>query len=141
MNRDQIDFHRINAIHEGVHLRLLNWARWVRPNHARSGLQPMFRQYRSTETVSDPQDAHIPVDPIDGHDVEKVVVGLPEKHMTALQWGYVYPWIPLWRVRRELAVTEVALNELMNMGRSMVKNRLRVIQKNDMMPQIRSGTR
>lgn len=141
MNREQIDFHQVSLIHEETHERLLNWARWVRPNHARSGLQPMFRQYRSTETVSDPQQARIPVDPMDGHEVEKVVTSLPEKHMVALQWSYVYPWVPLWRVRRELAVTEAALNALMDGGRSMVKNRLKSISIRVRMPQIQPGTR
>jgi hypothetical protein len=65
----------------------------------------------------------LPIDSLDGHRLEKLVIGLPDKHRAALQWSYVRPYIPVHRVRRILGVTAPGLFELVHAARAMIRNR------------------
>jgi hypothetical protein len=80
----------------------------------------MFREYR--HGYEEPQPGSN-VDSLDGHTVEKMVVRLPEKHRTVLQWWYVRPYIPVQRVRKALGLTTPALYELVHDARAMLRNR------------------
>lgn len=124
MKREFIDFHSVEPAHIAVHERLLNWARWVRPGRGHTGLHPMFRQFRRTETVLDPTPAHIPIDSADGMLIEKAVIKLPDAQKGALQWHYVFPFIEVGKACRLLAVSGPGLQELVRTGRTMLKNRL-----------------
>ena len=80
----------------------------------------MFRQYRA-EGYHEVMGG-MPIDSLDGHRLEKLVVSLPEKHRTLLQWAYTRPYIPVHRVRKALGLTERDLHEMLHSARTMVKN-------------------
>ena len=120
MKRDQIDFHEVRPEHLAIHDRLLNWARWCCGGSRGSDVLPMFRGYKPERYPE--ANPWIPVDSLDGHRLEKLVVTLPEKHRTLLQWWYVRPYIPVHRVRKALGLTERDLHEMLHSARTMVKN-------------------
>ena len=124
MKRDQIDFHAVRFQHEAIHLRLLNWARWANSGRGRATCMPMFRLYRPSNTQIQVEPS-IPIDTLDGSNMEKAVAALPEKHMGAIRWSYVYStWgVSIFKACRVLAVRQDTLNELVHDGRSMLKNR------------------
>ena len=123
MKRDDIDFHRVAALHQATHERLLNWARCVSQSSSTGSCQPMFRQYRSTE-VWHTKIVGVAPDTIDGMRIEKEVAKLPEKHAHATRWCYVFPWRDERKVCRILAVTRDGLQGLITDSRSMLRNRL-----------------
>lgn len=124
MKRDAaIDFHRVAEVHLKIHDRLLNWARYVGPNGGGLSALPMFRLYISTEHYESPVGPSIPVDSLDGHEMEKAVAKLPEKHAMAIRWYYVFPGVHPGKVCRGLAVSAAGLQGLVTDGRSMLKNR------------------
>jgi hypothetical protein len=122
MGRDPVDFFEIRQGHGDIHSRLLNWARCVRVGRGGGQVSPMFRGYRQDNGNHDVA-APIPVNSLDGWAVEKLVVALPEKHRTLVQWYYVYPVIPVLRVRKALGLTTPALYELLHDARAMLRNR------------------
>lgn len=127
MKREPIDdLHRVKFIHEGVHDRLLNWARWCISGQRGASSSPMFRHYKAPRyrnSVDD--DIRIPIDTLQASETEKIVGSLPEKHRDAIRWFYVTSriGIGIWQAQRELAVQRDTLVKLIHDGRSMVKNR------------------
>lgn len=123
MRRDLIDFHTVNDRHQAIHARLQNWGLAQR-NSGRRDCASMFRGYRAPDDfLADDRAARIPVDQLDASDVQKGLRMLPEPHRHALQWAYVWPFVPAWRVRRWIGVTEAALLQLVIDGRDMLVNR------------------
>ena len=125
MKRDAIDFHEIRPHHQAVHDLLLNWSRYVMGG--RGGLTqatPMFRNYRSSEVWSG-HEPGIPINTLDGSEMERAVHKLPEKHCAAIRWHYVYSLkgCSIFRACRVLGVRQDTLNELVHDGRAMLKNR------------------
>jgi hypothetical protein len=121
MRRDPIDLHAVKPIHLVIHDRLNNWARWCKGGTRGSAMQPMFRTYREYAYVEPV--VSIPIDSLDGHRVEKLVIGLPEKHRTVLQWAYVHTYIPVRKVCQAVAVPYRDLPEMLHDARAMVRNR------------------
>jgi hypothetical protein len=123
MNRDlETDLHCVRHEHLAIHERLANWARYVRDSRPGQAVAPMFRGYRSSEVwISDAP--RVPIDTLDGHQMEKAVSKLPEKHRDAIRWSYVYVWIHPGKIQRGLGVTRLGLVGLIHDGRSMLKNR------------------
>jgi hypothetical protein len=124
MKRDAIDFHSVPWEHRHIHARLENWSRYVSSGRGGSACAPMFRHYRSTDVWQNIEPA-IPVDSLDGSAIEKAVGKLPEKHMVAVRWQYVYSFwgVSYWKVCRHLAVRPDTLQRLVHDGRTMLKNR------------------
>lgn len=125
MKRDAIpDFHAVRSDHMGIHDRLCNWSRYVSSGRGRSSTMPMFRFYRSTDTWTE-ADPRMPIDTLDGSRIEREVAKLPEKHMGAVRWSYVYSlWgVSVFRACRVLAVNQTTLSQLVHDGRAMLKNR------------------
>lgn len=120
------DMHRVKFIHEAVHDRLINWARWCNGGRGGSSSAPMFRHYRAPKYQNAADQIRIPVDGLDAADIEKIVGLLPDKHRDAIRYFYVYSHrgMGLWQAVRGLAVTRDTLVRLIHDGRSMVKNRL-----------------
>lgn len=116
MKRDT-DFFHVAARHEAIHLRLINWARWCRPNFSAS-IHPMFRACKPSQQweASEPRQ---PVDSIDAQRIEKSVSALPERHKHAIRWSYVYRIAP-GRVCRELGVSHEGLMGLVEDGRDLL---------------------
>jgi DNA-directed RNA polymerase specialized sigma24 family protein len=124
VNRDPIDFHAVRFQHEAIHLRLLNWARWAGSGRGGTVTTPMFRLYRTSDTWCPPEPS-IPIDSLDGHKMEKAVAKLPEKHMCAIRWQYVFSerGMSIYKACRVLAVRQDTLHQLVQDARSMLKNR------------------
>lgn len=120
MKRDAVDLYHVREAHQGIHDRLINWARWVRPRGGVGDVLPMFVGYRPNGYHE--VQARVPVDSLDGLRIERLVVRLPDKHRTVLQWFYVRPYIPVRKVRQALGLTFDDLHELIHDARSMLKN-------------------
>ena len=114
----------IDPAHEAIHQRLVNWARWVRPNGFCHDVHPMFRKaLTSRQWDTDPY-IHVACDTIDAQRLEKIVVSLPTKHKIVLKWYYVAP-IDYRKVCRKLAMNLDGLTLLLKDARTMVKNNYR----------------
>jgi hypothetical protein len=85
----------------------------------------MFKLYRCPDTWIDAQ-PRIPIDTLDGSRMETAVGKLPEKHMGAVRWSYVYSgWgVSVFKACRVLAVNQAGLDQLVNDGRTMLRNRI-----------------
>ena len=120
------DLARIAARHEAINKRLEEWARWVKVTPRMMPQQPMFRFAKSNarQWEIDPP-IHIEINTLAAHEVEKAVASLPEKHRTALRWFYVFPYIQIHIVRRELGLTKDALCQMIEDSRDMLRNMLK----------------
>jgi DNA-directed RNA polymerase specialized sigma24 family protein len=116
-----VDYSQIKPEHEEIHLRLQNWARWARGGSSALS-HPMWRFFREKESSESAPLDHIPVNSLDAHMLEKLVVGLPEKQRHAVRWWYVYANNPK-QAAKLLGVTMDALSELVHDARTMLKNR------------------
>lgn len=120
MPRQAVDFGYVEEKHRGIHMRLEEWAIWVKPRR-HSAIHPMFRQYRSPETWIAPE-AKRSVDPLVAQATEKAVTSLPETHRAAVQWCYVFRTHPR-RMCQALGVRPEELGKLIRDGRQMLINR------------------
>src|SRR4051794_9226888 len=119
--RDAVDFYEIRPAHVEIHARLMNWARWARGGRGGGAMLPMFQNYRA-EGYHELAVAGTPIDTLDAVALQKLFVGVPEKHRWALQWSYVSPFIHPAKVCRVLAISRAGLGELVHDGRAMIKN-------------------
>lgn len=121
-----IDLNHIPARHDAINLRLEEWARYVRVKPQAWPVSPMFRGYMSKARQWEAEPViHIEINTLSAFEIERAVSILPPKHRTALRWSYVWPWVPVGKVRRELGVTMDGLGELIQDGRTMLVNRLK----------------
>jgi hypothetical protein len=125
MNRDLPDFHTVAHEHLSIHDRLENWRRYVSAGGRTSWTSPMFKGYRPERDNGYAVEPRIPIDSLDGHEIEKAVGKLPEKNRDAIRWSYVFSYIPAPKVQATLGVTKAGLVALVHDGRSMLKNRSR----------------
>lgn len=118
-----IDYNHVPDHHKAIHERLENWRRWVivRPHGWQTA--PMFRMYQSKARQWEAPVIQNPVDTLDAVLLEKAVAALPEKHREAIRWNYVHAGNPL-AMARTLAVSKQGLADLVDSGRTMLKNRL-----------------
>lgn len=130
--KEHIDLNHVPARHDAINLRLEEWARYVRVSPKVWACQPMFRLYKSKARQWE-VDPHIPVsiNTLAAHEIERAVSILPPSHRTAIRWCYVFSFVPVGKVRRELGVTNDALAQLIHDARSMLINRLKekIIEK------------
>lgn len=118
-----VDFNHVADHHKAIHARLENWRRWVtvRPHGWQTA--PMFRMYQSKARQWEAPVIQNPVDALDAVLVEKTVASLPEKQRDAIRWSYVHAGNPL-AMARALAVSKQGLADLVDSGRTMLKNKL-----------------
>jgi hypothetical protein len=122
VKREPIDLHAVKPIHLVIHDRLLNWALWCRGGlRGGSTMSPMFIGFRAG--YEEAPVIQMPIDCLDGHRVEKIVVSLPERHRTILQWSYVHSHIPVRKVCQALGVPYRDLPDMIHDARAMVRNR------------------
>ena len=116
----------IPARHDAINIRLEEWAKWVRVNPQRWGMQPMFRMYQSKarQWEADPV-IRIEINTLAASEIERAVSFLPDRHRTAIRWFYVWPWVPDNAVRREIGATRAELESLINDARDIICNRLK----------------
>jgi hypothetical protein len=121
MRRDSIDFHAVPTAHERIHVRLEDWAHWLKNTPGAPQSSPMFKDYRS----SDQWEAREPskcVSVLDCQKIERGVSMLPEKHAKAIRWSYVFKFKPI-KARAWIGCTYEELVELVDDGRQMLINR------------------
>ena len=116
-----IDYNHIPAHHEAIHERLENWARWVRVRPHGWATHPMWRKALTSKQWEVSPAVPVTVNTLDAADMEKAVSALPVKHREAVRWSYVYGRDPL-AMARTLAVSKQGLADLVDSGRTMLKN-------------------
>lgn len=118
-----IDFHKVEEKHAGIHARLVNWARWCNGSGGPSQ-SPMFRLFVSPARARGGEIAHfsVPVDKSDAIRIAKAVIALPEQHRAAINWSYVRPVSPR-RAASSIGTTLEGLALLVKDGRQMLVNR------------------
>ena len=119
------DFSRIPARHDAINLRLEHWAAWVSVRPQAWKTQPMFRQYRSHAWQWERPEIKAQINTIEASETERAVSTLPEQHRTVIRWLYVWPWVPVNAVRRDLGLTRVELASMAVDARDMVIDRLK----------------
>lgn len=123
MRREEhIDYHLVADHHVGIHMKLEQWARWVRVRPHGWQTAPMFRQYRSKAFQWHTPEIRPQINTLEAVEMEKAVSRLPEKHRDAIRWAYVWQLSPVAEARR-LGVTKQGLMELIQSARSMLNNR------------------
>ena len=120
---ETVDYNHIPAHHEAIHERLMNWERWVRVRPQGWFTHPMFRMYQSKARQWEAPVIQNPVNTIDAALIEKAVYALPDKHRSAVRWWYVYRRDPV-AMARNLGVSKQGLADLVEAGRTMLKNRI-----------------
>lgn len=125
-NRGHVDYQHIAPEHQAIHARLQNWRRWLGVGGMAWTAHPMWRHLKEKEERESGR-VTVSVDAIDGHQVEKAVYALPEKHRFAIRWWYVFSGNPS-AAARHAAVTKERLAELVKEGRTMLCNRLQPIE-------------
>ena len=83
----------------------------------------MFRMYQSKARQWHAPVIQTPVDTLDAVLVGKAVAALPEKHRDAIRWWYVHAGNPV-AMARTLGVSKQGLADLVDVGRTMLQNRL-----------------
>lgn len=118
-----VDFNHVPASQLEIHDRLANWAKWCKPCH-HSSVLAMFKGYRPY-LYPESGSGGIPVNSLQAAEVQKVMKDIPEKQRIAVQWCYILRTGPT-KMCRELGVNKEGLMELINQGRTMISNRLKV---------------
>jgi len=59
--------HHIDPVHEVIHSRLINWARYVKVTGGGGFIQPMWKQGKSSRQWDESPHINIEVDTLDGH--------------------------------------------------------------------------
>ena len=119
------DFSRIPARHDAINLRLEHWGQWVSVKPQGWGIQPMFRQYRSHAWQWHMPEIKAKVNTLEASETERAVSHLQDPHRSILRWLYVWPWVPVNAVRRDLGLTRAQMIALADDARDLVINRLR----------------
>ena len=120
---DYVDFCYVPQHQEAMHARLGNWGRWVCVRPHGWFTHPMFRHFRASKQWEASPYIGTPVNTLDAAVLEKAVYALPEKHREAIRWWYVCRRDPV-GMARILGVSKQGLADLVNAGRTMLKNRL-----------------
>lgn len=122
MRRDETDFFYVADGQLAIHNRLENWARYVDAKGITWQQGPIWKLGRSNRRQWDVPELRPPVDTLDGGKLEIAVRALPDPHMCALRWCYVYRGGALHAARR-IGTTRAGLYELVRTGRQMLINR------------------
>ena len=118
-----VDYNYIKPEHEAIHAMLENWERWVRVRPHGWLTHPMWRNSSTSRQWEVSPYIGVPVNTLDAVLVEKAVYALPEKHREAVRWWYVYRRDPV-AMARNLGVSKQGLADLVEAGRTMLKNRI-----------------
>ncbi len=121
--QEAVDYNYVKPEHEAIHARLVNWERWVRVRPHGWFTHPMWRNSRTSRQWEVSPYIGVPVNTIDAMLIEKAVSALPVKHREAVRWWYVYRRDPV-AMARNLGVSKQGLADLVEAGRTMLKNRI-----------------
>ena len=118
------DLHHVDQRHEEIDARLKEWAAWVRVRPQGWKCQPMFRLFRSMGRQWHVPEPKVEVNTLNAHEVERAVCLMPEPFRLVIRWAYVYPYVHVGKIRREVGATDQELAAMLGSARDMVKNRL-----------------
>ena len=121
--QEAVDYCHVQPQHEAIHERLTNWARWVKVRPQGWPTHPMWRKALTSRQWDVSPHICTPVDTLDAALMEKAVYALPEKNREAVRWWYVYRRDPV-SMARNLGVSKQGLADLVESGRTMLKNRI-----------------
>ena len=121
--QESVDYSYVHDRHQAIHDRLNNWRRWVivRPHGWQTN--PMWRNARTSRQWDVVPHIAVQVDTLDAMLIEKAVSALPVKHREAVRWCYVHCGNPL-AMARALGVSKQGLADLVDVGRTMLGNRV-----------------
>lgn len=120
---DYVDFCYVPPNQEAMHARLGNWARWVKVRPHGWQTHPMWKGAITSRQWDVAPHIPVPLNTLDAVVLEKAVAALPEKHRAAVRWSYVHCGNPL-AMARTLAVSKQGLADLVDSGRTMLRNRI-----------------
>lgn len=115
----QHDIFYIPPNQQTIHVRLENWARWVKPGHG-TAVCPMFRMARSNSRQWHQPEVRPTCDTKDAQLMERTIRKLPETHAMLIRWWYVWQY-PELKIRRQLGITRELLLENIIIARDMTK--------------------
>lgn len=121
----EADVFHVEARHDAIHRRLVNWASWVKVR----GYPAMSPMFRALGVKSNSRHWHMPViidtvDMLDAQLIEKAVGKMPEMHAEALRWFYVFQHPPAHVYRRKRGYTWDTLKKICTDARTMLDNRV-----------------
>jgi DNA-directed RNA polymerase specialized sigma24 family protein len=122
--RETVDYCHVQPQHEAIHERLVNWAKWVKVRPQGWPTHPMWRKALTSKQWDASPHIPNPVNTLDAVEVEKTVSALPAKHRNAIRWSYVHQNDPA-GTARTLGVSKQGLADLVEVGRTMVNNRMK----------------
>lgn len=112
-----VDFNQIEPQHNDVHIRLNNWAAWLRVKSGGGYTQsPIWKKFRSAAWQWHPPEYRESCDILDAQRVEKMVSALPTGPRDTLRWWYVYGGGP-GKVAAQMGVSKQTLMVYLQEGR------------------------
>ncbi len=117
---EPVDFHEVLPVHDAIHKKLENWARYVEVRRPR-WFSPMWKWSKSNGRQWHAPELRPEVNILEAGKMEKSVAALPDKQRAAIRWSYIYRGSPA-RQSRELGVTYEGLKALVHSGRNMLQN-------------------
>jgi DNA-directed RNA polymerase specialized sigma24 family protein len=121
--REIVDYNRVQDQHREIHARLENWAKWLRPRVSGWHTHPMWRNSRTSNQWEASPYIGASIDALDALAIEKAVSALPHKHRDAIRWYYYHKGNPA-AMARNLGLSKQGLADLVDSGRTMLKNRI-----------------
>jgi hypothetical protein len=119
MQAVHVDFFDVPYGQTQIDERLVNWARWCKPQHT-SYVLPMFRHYKPYK-YPESAGGGVPIDSKDALVIQKTMHKLPERHRLALGWCYVIRSNPA-RAAHDMGTSKEGLKKLIEDARVMVIN-------------------
>ena len=120
-----VDYSFVPPRQDAVHIRLEEWAKWVRVSPKPWATQPMWRNAKTPRQWDIDPTIHRTLNTLECSEMERAVSILPDKHRGSIRWCYVYSYIPDTAIRREYGLTREALAKMIVDGRDMLANRLK----------------
>ncbi len=115
------DFHFVPEDQKAIDARLENWSRYVAVKSP-SWVSPIWKLGKSNGRQWHAPEHRPMCDTLDGNAIEIAVRHLPELHMRAMRWFYVYRYSEQ-KFRREAGLTRDGLVQVLKDARQMLINR------------------
>ena len=125
MRDDYSLLERIQPELEQIHARLENWAQWSRDRRPQGHCRSIEYRYKpeSGETWDGPA-IRTEYDILGAVALHDAIADMPLKHRLLLHYWYIHK-LPVWSIRRKLAVRIDRMGDELNRARRMAENRSR----------------
>ena len=115
-----VDFSSIPTRQDAIHIRLEQWARWVKEHQMPWGLHPMWRNSKSSRQWDVSPYISQPLNTLECLEIERAVQILPEKHRIAIRWAYCFPNRSATAVRQQIGATREELSRILDDARDRI---------------------